>query len=58
MSKALYKKLTIVHIAKDEERNAYLIKAEGAMGFRMSWFDQSKPKFKVGDTFTITFNWK
>lgn len=58
MSKPLYMKMTVVSIRKDEERNAYLVKAEGGMGTRMSWFEQSKPKHKIGDEFTMTFNWK
>lgn len=58
MSKPLYMQMTVVSVRKDEDHNAYLIKAEGKMGSRMSWFEQNKPKISVGDTFTTTFNWK
>lgn len=58
MSKPLYMKMTVVSVRKDEERDAYLVKAEGIMGTRMSWFMEDMPKIKIGDEFTMTFNWK
>lgn len=50
-------RMTIVSVRKDEERNAYLIKAEGPFGMRMSWFTNNKPREKPGDEFSIKFIW-
>lgn len=50
-------RMTIVSVRKDEERNAYLIKAEGPFGMRMSWFTNDEPREKPGDEFSIKFIW-
>ena len=50
-------KMTVVSVRKDEEHNAYLTKAEGPFGARMSWFETREPKYKVGDEFSIKLDW-
>lgn len=56
-ARPIYAKMTIVSVRKDEERNAYLIKAEGPFGMRMSWFTNNEPREKPGDEFSIKFIW-
>lgn len=50
-------RMAIVSVRKDEERNAYLIKAEGPFGMRMRWFTNGEPKEKPGDEFSVRFIW-
>lgn len=56
-SKPTLVRMTIVSVRKDEERNAYLINAEGPFGTRMSWFTNGAPREKPGDEFSIKFIW-
>ena len=55
MSKPKYIKFTVVCACKDEEHNAWLVKAEGKMGARISWFQVDEPEYQPGDEFGITF---
>lgn len=48
-------KFTVVCVRKDEEHNAWLVKAEGKMGARISWFSDEKPSYAVGDEFGVIF---
>lgn len=50
--------MTVVSVRKDEEHNAYLTKAEGPFGTRMSWFTEGKPTYNPGDKFSIKFDWE
>lgn len=54
----LYILYTIVSVRMDDTYGAYLIKAEGPMGARMSWFNANKPTVKVGDKFSVAIDWK
>lgn len=55
MSKPKYIKFTVVCVRKDWEHNAWLVKAEGKMGARISWFQAGEPEYQPGDEFEITF---
>lgn len=57
-SKPVFIRMTIVSARKDEKLDAYLTRAEGPMGARMSWFSDAQPRYKVGDQFTVKFDWK
>lgn len=57
-SKPLYIQYTIVSVRKDEQYDAYLVKAEGPMGARISWFSTTRPKYAPGDKFAVKFDRK
>lgn len=46
-------KFAVVCVRKDEDRNAWLVKAEGKMGSRISWFSYEKPSYAPGDELAI-----
>lgn len=54
-SSPVYIKFTVVYAQKDVEHDAWLVKAEGKMGARISWFQADEPEYQPGDEFGITF---
>lgn len=52
-----YVRMTVVSVRKSKGYNAYLIKAEGPFGMRMSWYTNNTPRKKPGDEFPIKFIW-
>lgn len=58
MSKPKYINFTVVCVRKDEDHNAWLIKAEGKMGARISWFSFERPSYAPGDEFAIEITWR
>lgn len=54
-SSPVYIKFTVVYAQKDIEHDAWLVKAEGKMGARISWFQMDEPEYKPGDEFGIAF---
>lgn len=53
MSKSRVVTMTVVSIKEAVEFNAFLIKAEGELGTRLTWFEQVKPSYTIGQKLKV-----
>lgn len=52
-----YEQYTITRISYNDIYDRYITIAESSFGSRMQWWQTGKPTYKLGDAFSIKYDW-